>query len=171
MLVFAPRHDVFSGEPSVATHDDLHLLTESLADGGNDFSQRFHRTLGSIAITGTQLGPKRNVSAKAVERKVAVVAVVTVVKTTFLLAVNGVVSGIKVQHDLAALAWDRFDSQLNKQSGNGFSISRDFFVFAGCSARGKLQPVECGFSGQRFALVFLGAIRPEHILLMANQCE
>jgi hypothetical protein len=62
-----------------------------------------------------QLSKKRNVSTKAVERQVAVVAIVTVKISALLAAMEWIVGRIKIQHDLGTLAWNGFDSTLDQQ--------------------------------------------------------
>ena len=66
--------------------------------------------IAGIALAIAQLGKKGNVSAKAVERQVAVVAIVAVKISPLLAAMERIVGSIKIQHDLGTLARNDFDS-------------------------------------------------------------
>jgi hypothetical protein len=66
----------------------------------------------SGAIRRAKLRPERDVTAKTIERQVAIIAVVAVVKCAFLVAVDRVIRGIEIEDDDIALARDRSDATL-----------------------------------------------------------
>ena len=71
-MVFAPGHDRFMGKTAVGAHNDPNLAAETLANGRHDLLECFNRALAGIPLAIAQLGQERNVTAKAVERQVAV---------------------------------------------------------------------------------------------------
>jgi hypothetical protein len=64
----------------------------------------------SIALGVSQLRQERDVAAKAVKGQVTVESVITVEESSFLVAMQRVISGIKIQDDLPTLSGNGFDS-------------------------------------------------------------
>ena len=73
-----------------------------------------HRPVARIAFTITQLGIERNASAKAIERQIAVVLVVTVEIGPFLIAVKRVVGGIEVENDFLRVFREGLNAELDE---------------------------------------------------------
>ena len=61
-------------EASVSSQDDVDLFAKAFAEDGDHPSEGFDRALASINFTLLKLGPKRDVSAKGMGRKTAVMA-------------------------------------------------------------------------------------------------
>ena len=94
-----------------------------------------------------------NVSAKGIEWKVAIMAVVSVEVGSFLMAVEGIVGGVKVDDDFPGFFRDRFDPLADDEVFNGSGIGDDFLIARVGSLRGKFEPIESGVSGEGLALV------------------
>src|SRR5262245_5763025 len=77
------------------------------------FSSASRAPIASIAFTIPQLGKQRNRTAKTVNRQVTVLAIVAVKVGSFLAAVQRIISGIKIQHDLGTFTRNGFDSTLD----------------------------------------------------------
>ena len=108
-VLLAPREDSFTREAAVGAHDDTHRRAKTPAYDRDDFFQCRHRSLAGVTLAVAQLRPQRDVAAKAVERQIAVAFVVTVKISALLSPVQRIVGGIKIQHDLPALARDRLN--------------------------------------------------------------
>ena len=73
--------------------------------------------LNEVALGVSQLRQQREVATKTVKGQVTIVPVITVEKGPFLVAMQRVVSGIKIQDDLPGLSGNRFTpSSINKAS-------------------------------------------------------
>ena len=106
-------------------YDDANLLAETLANGRHHLLQRFKRAIAGVAFAIPQPGQKRNVTAKTIQRQVAVLAIKTIKVGPFLAAVERIVGGIKIKHDLSALAWHGFDCALDEQLFNLIGLYLD----------------------------------------------
>src|SRR5208282_5791510 len=104
----APAHDRFTSKTAICPYDDSHFAAKTLANSGHDLLKGFNGPLAGIAFAISQLGQKRNIAAKTVQRQVAVVPIITIKVASFLAAVERIVRGVKIQHDLGALARNGF---------------------------------------------------------------
>lgn len=88
-----------AAEPAIAAEDDPHVGPTRT---DLPHQQRGDRpgVLGRVDVARPQVGDERLAAAEDVERQEAVMTVVTVEETAFLLAVRGVVGGVEVQRDL-----------------------------------------------------------------------
>src|SRR6476659_5502926 len=74
------------------------------------FSSASHRAAAGIALGVSQSRQERDIATKAVEWQITVAAVVTVEESSFLVARQRVVGGVKIQDNLPALSRDRLNS-------------------------------------------------------------
>ena len=108
--MLAPRHDLLTGESAVGSHNDAHPAPKAPPDGATDFLERLHRVAAGIALGVSQSRQERDIATKAVEWQITVAAVVTVEESSFLVAMQRVVGGVKIQDNLPALSRDRLNS-------------------------------------------------------------
>lgn len=113
----------------------------------------FNGAFATIDFAFAQFGPEGDISTKGIEGKVAVMAIVSVEVSSFLMAVEGVISGVKIDDDFFALSGNGFDSLFNNEVFNRGGIGDDFLVSVISRLRGKLESVESGVTGEGFALV------------------
>ncbi len=71
-MLFAPAHDRFTSKTAICPHDNPHSAAKTLANGRHDLLKGFNGPLARIAFAISQLGQKRNITAKTVQRQVAV---------------------------------------------------------------------------------------------------
>src|ERR1700745_1253085 len=112
-MVLAPAHDRLPSKTAVGPYDDPHLVAKTPANGRHDLLQCFKAPFARIAFTIPQLGQERNVTAKAVKRQVAVGTIVAVKVGPFLAAMERIVGGVQIQHDLGTFTRNGFDSPLD----------------------------------------------------------
>ena len=107
---------------------------------------------------------------KNVEQQVAIVSVVAVKKTSFLVAVQAVVGGVEIEHDALGLAGLGLDVERGQQTVGRAGVENDLFVAAGRAGlgRGQLQAVESALAGAGVAAI-LGAPLAFEILFAAEQ--
>ena len=91
------------------------------------------------------------VAAEDVERQVAVAAIVAVEEATFLGAVQRIVGGIQVEHDLLGRRRVRVEEQLDEQPLDRGRVVADLVVARRLPGRRVLEPVEGRLAGQRRA--------------------
>jgi len=170
-MLFAPGHDCFTGKTAIAAHDDANLAAKALANRGHDLLERFNGALAGIALAIAQLGKERNVTAKAVQRQVAVGPIKAVKISPFLFAMERIIGGIKIQHDLAAFTCNGFDSTLEEQLFDLIGLGLDFVVSLVDGLSTQLQTIKHRMSGQRFAFIALQKpIASQRIAFAADQC-
>lgn len=92
-------HQVRSRKAAVGAQDDAGLGTP-FADSRQDLFHRRQGAIGRIVVGRVQLRPQGNVPAKNVQRLIAVAAVVSVKKASFLLAMHQRAGRVQIQHDL-----------------------------------------------------------------------
>ena len=95
---------------AVGSHNDAHPAPKAPPDGATEFLERLHRAAAGIALGVSQSRQERDIATKAVEWQITVAAVVTVEESSFLVAMQRVVGGVKIQDNLPALSRDRLNS-------------------------------------------------------------
>jgi hypothetical protein len=120
-----------------------------------DLLEGLHRTLAGIALAISQLGKERNVTAKAVERQVAVGATIAVKIGALLAAMERIVGRVQIQHDLGTFASNGFDFTLDEQLLDFVRLRLDLVVTSVDGLCAQLQPIESRLRRQRFALIAL----------------
>src|SRR5580704_21924 len=169
-VVFAPGHDRITGKTAIGAHDDPNLAAKPLANGQHDLLECFNRALAGIPLAISQLGKERNVTAKAVERQVAVGTIIAVKIGALLAAMERIVGRIQIQHDLGTLAWNGLDSTLDEQLFDLVRLRLDLMVTSVDGLCAQLQTIERRLSGERFALIALqDPIPSEWIPLAGDQ--
>ena len=116
------------------------------------------RAGAGVDVRPPQLRRQQMVAAEDVERQVAVAAIVAVEEPPLLVAVQRVVGGIEVEHDLLGRRGVRVEEQLDEQPLDRGRVMADLVVAGGRPGRRVLEPVERRLAGQRRAV---GATRAE----------
>ena len=93
---FAPGHDRFTCKPAVGAHNDPNFLAKTSTNGRHDLLECLHRAIAGVALAIAKLSKKRNVSTKAVERQVAVVAIVAVKISALLATMERIIGRNKI---------------------------------------------------------------------------
>ena len=102
-------------------------------------------------------------SAKHVQRQIAVIVVVAVIEAPLLLSIQDIVGGIQIQNDLLGSLRMRLQKQIHQQRIDALRINHDLLGLglvrvllpqtAVVVRRRQLQAVERAFAGQRFAAI------------------
>jgi hypothetical protein len=96
---FAPAQHAPTTKAAVASKNDADL-GPGLAQSPGQQRKNRPGMLGPVNVAGPQIGHQQLRVAKHIERQEAVVAIVAVEETAFLLAVHRVIGGVEVQHQL-----------------------------------------------------------------------
>lgn len=153
-LGFDPGEKLIPAKATVGAQDDACLFPKAFPDLGNDELEGFKGAFCSVDIGFAEFGPKWDVPAKCIEREVAIVAIVAVIKGSFLLAVKRVVGGIEVDDDGPAFAGDALDSFFDEEIAKLFGMGLDLLLLVDFVAA-KFESIEGAFSGQSFAFVLI----------------
>src|SRR5664280_376659 len=97
-LALAPRHQLLAAETAVAPQQNLHRRP-ALANARHHRLQLLHRIGRSVDIGHPQARAQQMLPAKHVQRQIAVIVVIAVIKAPFLLPVQDIVGGIQIQND------------------------------------------------------------------------
>jgi hypothetical protein len=116
------------------------------------FLEGLNRTPGGVSVAGAKLGPERDRADKGKQRQITVAAIEAVKETSFLLAVERIVTGIQIDNDLLALLGQTTHPHLQKGVLNRLMIGPDL-VTTSIFIVTELQPVEGRSAGERFALI------------------
>ena len=98
----APGHDFLATKAAIGPDNDLRFGA-TFTDRRNDFLERLDRSSGRIPVAGAQFGPEGNRADKGKERQIAVAAIEAVKETSFLVAVEWIVTGIQIDDNLFAM--------------------------------------------------------------------
>ena len=93
----------------------MRTLRPAAADVSDQPGYLLHRPGGRITVGGPQLGGQQMPAAEDIERQIAVAVVIAMEEASFLLAMQRVVGGIEVQHDLLGRAGVGLQEQIDKQ--------------------------------------------------------
>ncbi len=118
------------------------------ADPGDDACHLLDRAGRGVDVGAAQPGSQQVATAEDIERQVAVAVVIAVEEAAFLVAVQRIVGGIQVEHDLLGRLPMRLHEQVDEQALDGAGIMADLVVARRC-ARAQFQPVERRFAGHR----------------------
>ena len=120
---FAVVDDALTAKARVTAKHDAHL-GPLLAQPLDQQFQNGRAVLGPIDAAGSQVGAQQLLAAEDVQRQVAVGVVVAVEELALLLAVQRVVGGVKVEHQLFGGALEAGDELLDQHlvqtPGGGF---------------------------------------------------
>lgn len=109
----APVQDALAAEPGVGPKHDAHLRP-TLAQPAHQQLEDGRSVLRRIDVAGPQVGAQQLLAAEHVQRQVAIAVVVTMEEASLLLAVQRVVGGIKVQHQLFGRALEAGDELIDQ---------------------------------------------------------
>src|SRR5215470_18326024 len=91
---------LFAGEAGIGAQEDAHL-GPAAANLGNDARHRLRRAVRRITARPPQLGIQQMASAEHVKRQITIAVVIAVEGPALLLPMHRVISGIKIDDDLA----------------------------------------------------------------------
>ena len=154
-LGLAPRHQLLAAEARIAAQHDPHLRPAG-PDAGDDPGDLVDRAGGPVDVGGAQLGAEQEPAAEDVERQVAIAVVVAMEEPTFLLAVDRVVGGVEVEHDLLRRSLVAIEEDVHEQCFQARRIVIDLVILPGLAPRPVLQPVERALAGHRRTVRTLG---------------
>src|SRR3990172_11902881 len=153
-LFFAPGHQLLAAEARVRPQEDAHLRP-ARANLPHHALHFFQASRTGILIRRPQPRTQQMIPAEHVQRQIAVVPVVAVEKTTFLLPMQRRVGGVQVQQDLARRPRVRLQEEVYQQGIDRFRRVKDLVVAfpAGRTAGRAFQPVQGTLARQRRAQV------------------
>jgi hypothetical protein len=165
-VTLAPGHDLFAAESGIAPQNDLHFRP-FLANLAHDPLQFPHCSRAGIDVGPSQPGTQQKLATENVQRQITVMSVVAVIEPSFLIAVDWIVGGIRIQYDLQRWLFVRFQKMVHHQTVDRRVITADLFVrILDRSRSGQLQPVQCALSRQRLApVLFHAPVISFHIFL------
>ena len=148
--VLAPAEGLLAAEPGIAAHPDPGPGPAS-ADLRHDPRQFVHRARRRIDIGRPQPGAQHMLAAGHVQREIAVVPVVAVEEPPLLAAVQRVVGGVEIEHDLRRRGGMGLQEQVHQQPVHRVRVSDDPLVAVpGRRFRhAELQPVQRARPRQR----------------------
>src|SRR5208337_3380475 len=115
-----------------------------------------HRAGSGIDVRAAQLRRQQVPAAEDVERQVAIAVVVAMEELTFLVAMQRIVGGIKVENDLFGRLGVGVQEEIDEQAFDRRCVVADLVVAGGFGAA-QFQPVQRGFTGQRRAANLLAS--------------
>jgi hypothetical protein len=96
--------------------------------------------LGPVDVAGPQIGAQQLLAGEDIQRQETILIVIPVKEAPFLLAMNGIVGGVEVQHHFLGRRLVRLDEQLDQQL---------IHLGAGAAIDAILQPAQRRRRGQR----------------------
>ena len=146
-VVLAPRHQRLAGKARIGAQQDAHLRPAP-ADLGDDPRHLLDAAGAGVDVGRAQLGGQQMPAAEHVERQIAVVVVIAVEETPFLMPVQRVVGGVEIEGDLRRRRRMGVEKQIDKQRFDRRRVIADLVV-AGRLLPAQFQPIERRFAGQR----------------------
>ena len=148
-VLLAPGHQRLAGETAVAAQDDAHPRPAG-TDPADDARHLLDRAGGGVDVGAPELRRQQVAAAEDVKRQVAVTVVVAVKEPTLLVAVQRIVGGVEIEHDLLRRPIVGVEEHLHEQRLDRRTVVGDPAVAVGC--RGAVfQPVERALAGERRA--------------------
>ena len=114
LVGLAPGHQGLAGKAGIGAQHDLHPRP-ARADLRHDARHLLDRPGAAVDVRAPQLRRQKMPAAEHVKRQIAVAVVVAVKEPAFLLAVQRIVGGVEVEHDLARRLGVRVEKQLDEQ--------------------------------------------------------
>lgn len=121
VLLLAPAHQRLAGEAAVRPQQDAHARP-ALADPGHDARDLLQGAGAGIEVRAAQLGRASMAATEHVERQVAVK------EPALLAAVDGIVRGSAIAHDLLGRPAVAIDEQLDQQTLDRARVMADLVV-------------------------------------------
>lgn len=131
----------------IGAQDDAHCAPR-LADLGHDPLDLFDRSLAGVDIGASQLCRQKVPAAEDVERQIAVAAIIAVEEPSFLVAMQRIIGGVEIEHDLARRLVVGFHEQLDEQGFNRILVVADLMIARRLPDTAMLQPVQRRFAGK-----------------------
>ena len=150
-VLLAPDHQRLAGEARIGAQNDPHLRPAG-ADLRHQPRDLLDRAGAGVDVRPAQLGHQQMVAAEDVERQVAVAAIVAVEEPALLGAVQRIVGGVEVEHDLLGWRRVRVEEQLDEQPLDRGPVMADLVVARRLARRRVLEPVERRLAGQGCAI-------------------
>ena len=119
VVFFAPTQQFPTTEAAVAANRNLDICPRLPEVFDQQFSDRFG-VLGSVDLARPKVRQQRLAAAEHVQRQEAVVPIVSVIETTFLLTVNTIVGRVEVERDFFRRSFVRSNELIDKDV-NGVS--------------------------------------------------
>ena len=148
-VVLAPGHQGLPREAAVAAQDDPHLRPAG-ADLADDARHLLDRASRGVDVGAPELGRQQMPAAEHIERQVAVAVVVAVEEPSLLVAVQRVVGGVEIEHDLLRRLRVRVEEEVHEQRLDRRAVVGDPAVAVGFR-RAMLQPVQRALASERRA--------------------
>ena len=148
-VLLAPGHQRLPREAAVGPQHDPHPwpARADLADDPGDLLDGPGR---GVDVRAPQLRRQQMPAAEDVERQVAVAVVVAVEEPSLLVAVQRVVGGVEVEHDLLRRAIVGVEEEVHEQCLDRRAVMGDPAVAVG-GRRAVLEPVQRALAGERRA--------------------
>ena len=154
LVRLAPRHQLFPAETGIAAHDNPHLRPRlpNLLHQAGEF---LHASRRPIAIRRAQPRAQQVFPTEDVQREIAVVPIIAVKESPFLIPVQRIVRAVQVQDDLLRRLAVGLEKNLSQQPVHRGKIQPDLLVALSllhlrCR---QLQPVQRALARQRLALI------------------
>jgi hypothetical protein len=130
-------------------------LGPGLADLSDDPLELLDRAGRTIDVRRPEPGAEQVIAAEDVERKIAIVLVISMKEATKLIAVDRVVGGVEIENDLGGRLVMGLEKEGHEQSFDLAGVAGDLFVATVLiSADGsQFESVERAFSGQSLASI------------------
>ena len=156
VVVLAPVHQCFPAEPAVGAHDNRRF-GPALPDLRDNARQLLDDARGSVDVGRPELCRQQMTTTEYVQRQITIGVVKPVIEAAFLLAVQGHVGGIGIEHDQAWRARLRFQEHVDEQSLDGVAIVTELVIarrrMGGALFGRVLKPIERAFTGECRAIL------------------
>ena len=153
-VLFAPRHQHLAAEAGIGPQKNAHPRPAG-PDLGDDARDFLDRSGASADVGRPELGRQQVPAAEHIERQVAVAVIVAVEEPFLLMAVQRIVGGVEVEHDLPGRPGVRLEEEIDKQRLDRRRLMADLLVAGGRRPR-QLEPVQRRFPRDRRAILAPG---------------
>ena len=133
----------------------MRVLGQRVRIWRDDARDLLDRPGASVDVRRPELGRQQMPAAEHVERQVAVAVVVAVEEPAFLMAVQRIVGGVEVEHDLLGRLRVRLEEEVDEQRLDRRRVVADLLVAGGDLAR-QFEPVQRRLAGDRRAVLAPG---------------
>ncbi len=126
------------------------------ADAGDEAR---HLVLGAgrgVDVRAPQFCRQQLPAAEHVERQITVTVIIAVEEAAFLVAVQGIVGGIEIEHDLPRRLAMCIEEHVDEDVLQRLAIAADLVIAGASVAGGVLQPVHRALARQRRTILALG---------------
>ena len=163
-LPFTPSHDLLPAESRITAYQDLRI--RPAVTNLRHYRCQLVHCLGSVGVGAPQAAAQQVLATGDVQREIAVMAVVAMEEPAFLIAVQGVVGRIQIQHHLRRRRLLALQKQIDQKNVDQLAIGDNLLVTNTLRRRwrAELQAVQRAGTGQSVtAVTFAHALRAGHI--------